>query len=75
VDQQLLGELAGGDILPNVPLPDIPHPDVSLPKAHRDSSECKEWASPHVAGEAMVVAFVSGSGSWHVRFLHSNLIN
>ena len=31
VDQQLLGELAGGDSLPDVPLPDVPLPDVTLP--------------------------------------------
>jgi len=31
VEQQLLGESAGGDSLPNVPLPDVPLPDVPLP--------------------------------------------
>jgi len=31
VEQQLLGELAGGDSLPDVPLPDVLLPDVSLP--------------------------------------------
>jgi hypothetical protein len=31
VEQQRLGESAGGDGLPDVPLPDIPHPDVPLP--------------------------------------------
>jgi len=31
VEQQLLGESAGGDSLPHVPLPDVPLPDVSLP--------------------------------------------
>jgi len=31
VDQQLLGESAGGDSLPNVPLPDVPLPDVPFP--------------------------------------------
>jgi hypothetical protein len=31
VDQQLLGESAGCDSLPDVPLPDVPLPDVPLP--------------------------------------------
>jgi hypothetical protein len=31
VEQQLLGEWAGGDSLPYVPLPDVPLPDVPLP--------------------------------------------
>ena len=31
VEQQLLGELAGGNSLPDGPLPDIPLPDVPLP--------------------------------------------
>ena len=31
VEQQLLGESAGGDSLPDVPLPDVPFPDVPLP--------------------------------------------
>jgi hypothetical protein len=31
VEQQPLGESAGGDCLPNVPLPDVPLPDVPLP--------------------------------------------
>ena len=31
VEQQLLGESAGGDSLPDVPLPDVPLPDVPLP--------------------------------------------
>ena len=30
VDQQLLGESAGGDSLPNVPLPDVPLPEARL---------------------------------------------
>jgi hypothetical protein len=30
VDQQLVGKLACGDSLPDVPLPDIPLPDVPL---------------------------------------------
>jgi len=36
VDQQLLGESAGGDSLPNVPPPDDPLPDVPLPAARPD---------------------------------------
>ena len=31
VEQQLLGELAGGNGLPNGPLPHVPLPDVPLP--------------------------------------------
>jgi hypothetical protein len=31
VEQQLLGESAGGDSLPDVPLPDVPRPDVPRP--------------------------------------------
>ena len=31
VEQQLLGESAGGDGLPTGPLPDVPLPDVPLP--------------------------------------------
>ena len=31
VVQQLLGESAGGDSLPDAPLPDFPLPDVPLP--------------------------------------------
>jgi len=31
VEQQLLGESAGGDCLPDVPLPDVILPDVPLP--------------------------------------------
>ena len=31
VEQQLLGESAGGNSLPDVPLPDVPLPDVPLP--------------------------------------------
>jgi len=31
VEQQLLGESAGGDGLPDGPLPDVPLPDVPLP--------------------------------------------
>ena len=31
VEQQLLGESAGGDSLPDVPHPDVPLPDIPLP--------------------------------------------
>ena len=47
VDQQLLGESAGGDRLPDVPRPDVPLPDVPLPdvpppEARPDGSEGEE---------------------------------
>jgi len=32
VEQQLLGESAGGNGLPDGPLPDVPHPDIPLPE-------------------------------------------
>jgi len=37
VDQQLLGESAGGDSLP-----DVPHPDAPLPEARPDGSVGEE---------------------------------
>jgi len=69
VDQQLLGESAGGDSLPDVPLPDVPLPDVPLPhvplpavplpdvplpEAHPDGSIGEESTSHHVVVEACV---------------------
>jgi len=42
VDQQLLGESAGGDSLPDVPLPDDPLPDVPLTQARPDRSVGEE---------------------------------
>ena len=42
MDRQLVGESAGGDILPNVPVHDIPHPDVPLPVARPDGSVGEE---------------------------------
>jgi len=33
VDQQLLGDVAGGESLPDIPLPDVPLSDVPLPYA------------------------------------------
>jgi len=72
VDQQLLGESAGGDRLPDVPLPDVPLldvplpyvrlPDVPLPEARTDGSVGEEWTSPPVVEEACVwvkVGFLS----------------
>jgi len=38
VDQQLIGESAGGHSLPDVPLPDVPLPDFPLPEACTDDS-------------------------------------
>jgi hypothetical protein len=34
VEQQLIGESAGGDGLPDGPLQDVPLPDVPLPDVH-----------------------------------------
>jgi len=78
VNQQLLIESAGGDSLSDVPLADVPlpdvaFPDVALPEVRPDGSVGKEWTSPRVAEEVMVVGFGSGSGSCLVRFLGSNL--
>ena len=42
VDQQLLGESAGGDSLPDVPLHDVPLPDVPPPEARSDGSVGEE---------------------------------
>ena len=80
VDQQLLGESAGGDSIPNTPLPDIPLPNVPLPNVPRPEacpvgSVGEEWTSPRIAEEAMVVAFGLGWGYSHVRFLCSNEFN
>ena len=36
VNQQLLGELAGGNSLPDVPLPDVSLPNLALPEARPD---------------------------------------
>jgi len=63
VDQQLLGESAGGNSLPDVPLPNIPlHdillPDVPLPEAHPDVSVGDELISLHVAEIACVLVRV-----------------
>ena len=80
VEQQLLGKLAGGDSLPNVPipdvplpdvpfpdvpLPDVPLPDVSVPEAHPDGSVDEEWTSS-------CIAFGLESGSCLVSFLCCN---
>jgi len=58
-------ESAGGNSLPDVPLPAvplpyIPLPDVPLPEACPDVSVGEELTSPHIAEEAMVVAFGLG---------------
>jgi len=65
VDQQLLGELGGGNSLPDVfhpdiylpdaPLSDAPLPDAPLPEAHPDYSVGKECNSPRIAEEAIIV--------------------
>jgi len=73
VDQQLLGEPAGGGSLPdvhlcNVPLPNAKLADLAPSEPRPDSSVGKEWFSPQVAEEAMVVAFGLGSGSCLVHF-------
>ena len=56
VDQQLLGESAGGDSLPAVLLAHVAVPDVPLPEARPEGSVGEEWTSHRVAEEAMVVA-------------------
>jgi len=73
VEQQLLGESAGGDSLPDGPLPDVPLPDVPLPdvplpdvplldgplhEACPDGPVGEEWTSPRVAEEACVWVIV-----------------
>jgi len=73
VDQQLLGELAGGNSLPgfplsdvplpdvplpDVPLPYVPLPDVPLPEARPDASVGEEWTSPSVVEESYVQVMV-----------------
>jgi len=63
-NQQLLGESAGGDHFPDVPLPDVPPPEVGL-----DHSVGAEWTSPHIAEETMVVGFTLGSDPCLVHFL------
>jgi hypothetical protein len=42
VEQQLLGESAGGDSHPDVPLPDFPLPDVPFPEARPDGAVGEE---------------------------------
>jgi len=42
VDEQPLGESAGGDSLPHVPLPNVPVPNVPLPVARSDGSVGEE---------------------------------
>jgi len=73
MDQQLLGESAGGDSVLYVPVPDDPLPNASLPEVRLDGSMGEEWASPRVAEQAVVVVFRLGSGCCLVRFLGCNL--
>ena len=59
VEQQLLGESAGSDsvpdvLLPDVPLLDVPLPNVPLTEVHADVSVGEESTSPHVAEKACV---------------------
>jgi hypothetical protein len=68
VDQQLFGNSAGGDGLPDVALPTAP-----VPVAPPDGSEGVECTGPRIAELAMVVLFGLGSGSCHVQFPCSNL--
>jgi len=63
VDQQLLGESADGDSLPEVPLHDVP-----LPEAPPDGSVGEEWTSAHASQEAMLVASRLGSDFCPVCF-------
>ena len=72
IDQWLLGESACSDSLLDDPLRDEPLSDVPFHEARPDSSIGEELTSPHVAEEAMVVAFGFESGSCLVRFLGSN---
>jgi len=46
VDQQLLWELPGGDIFPDVCLPDVCLPIVPLPEQHPDGSVGQESTNP-----------------------------
>ena len=72
MDQQRLGESAGGDNLSDVPLPHVPLPGDPLPDACLDGSVGKESTSPRLAEGVMVVAFGLGSGSCPVCFLCLN---
>jgi len=59
VNQQLVGESAGGDSLPDIPLPDVPFDDVPLP----DEPLLMTHPAGLVGEKVMVVAFRLGSGS------------
>jgi len=63
MDEQLLGELGGGDSLPN----------VSLSKERPDGWVGEESTCPRISEEAIVVVFSFGSDSCLVYFLCSNL--
>ena len=47
VEQQLLGESAGGDSLPDVPLPDVTLPDVPLPDVPLPDVPLPDVPLPH----------------------------
>jgi len=68
VDHQQLGELVGGDSLPDLPLSNIP-----LPVLHLEGSVGEKRTSIHLAEEVKVVKFGVGLGSCLVRVLGSNL--
>jgi hypothetical protein len=60
VDQQLVSQLTGGNILPDVALPDVPLADICLPEACPQDSIGKKSTSHQVAEEAMIVVFELG---------------
>jgi len=64
VDQQLVGELAGDESLPGVPLP-----NASLSEARPDGSVRVERTSPASVQEAKGVVFGLRSGSCLVWFI------
>jgi hypothetical protein len=59
--------------LPVLPLPTLPLPDAPLPEACPDGSVGEELTCPHVAEQAMAVAFVLESGSCLLCFLCWNI--
>jgi len=75
LEQQLLGESAGGDSLPDVPFPDVPLPDVPLrdvPLPHVPVAEACPDGSVVEEGTSPRVAFGLESGSCLVSFLCCN---
>jgi len=81
VEQQLLGESAGGDRLPDVPLPNVPLLDVPLPNVPLPNDSFTDVPLPAVCPDGLVgeewtssrVAFGLESGSCLVSFLCCNL--